>query len=52
MTTPYDHASLLRTIEDVFGIGTYLNNAALSSPMTDLFGQPAAIRVSAGRRGR
>lgn len=38
-TTPYDHPSLLRTIEDSFGISTHLNNA--SSPnehaMTDLF---------------
>ena len=33
----YDHASLLRTVEDTFGIGIYLNNAALSSPMADLF---------------
>ena len=36
--TPYDHASFLRTVEDSFGIGTYLNNAALSIPMRNVFG--------------
>ena len=37
--TPYDHASMLRTIEDGFGIGEHLNNAGsiLEKPMTDLF---------------
>ena len=38
VTTSYDHASLLRTFEDVFGISTYLNNAAQSQAMSDLFG--------------
>jgi len=38
--TQYDHASLVRTTEDLFGISTYLNNAAMSSPMTDLFAAP------------
>jgi hypothetical protein len=37
VSTQYDHASLLRTIEDAFGITTYLNNAASSSAMADLF---------------
>jgi phospholipase C len=37
----YDHMSLLRTLEDVFGIGTYLNNAAQSRAMADLFAAPA-----------
>jgi hypothetical protein len=37
VATQYDHASLLRTIEDMFGIGTYLNNADKSVPMRDLF---------------
>jgi len=36
-TSTYDHASLLRTLEDGFGIGTYLNNAAHDRAMTDLF---------------
>jgi phospholipase C len=40
--TQYDHASLLRTLEDLNGVGTYLNNAAASSPMTDLFLGPGA----------
>ena len=35
--TQYDHASLLRTIEDSFGIPEHLNNAAPSSAMGDLF---------------
>jgi len=36
--TQYDHMSLLRTVEDSFGIAEHLNNAAMASPMTDLFG--------------
>jgi hypothetical protein len=35
--TPYDHASLLRTLEDSFSISEHLNNAAQSSAMADLF---------------
>ena len=37
VTTAYDHASLLRTVEDAEGIGTYLNDAGSSTAMTDLF---------------
>jgi len=37
VTTPYDHMSLLRTLEDSFGISEYLNNAAMSQPMKDMF---------------
>jgi MYXO-CTERM domain-containing protein len=33
----YDHASLLRTEEDLLGISTYINNAAASTPMTDIW---------------
>ena len=35
----YDHNSLLRTIEDTFGIAEHLNNAASPKvhPMVDLF---------------
>ncbi|MBV9101835.1 MAG: hypothetical protein JOZ46_10465 [Candidatus Dormibacteraeota bacterium] len=36
----YDHASLLRTVEDALGISTYLGNAATATPMADLFTQP------------
>ncbi len=38
-STPYDHASLLRTVEDGFGIAEHLNNAgsSLERPMADLF---------------
>jgi hypothetical protein len=37
--TFYDHNALLRTIEDAFGIGEHLNNAASTKvhPMADLF---------------
>jgi hypothetical protein len=37
--TPYDHASLLRTVEDAFGIATHLNNAGSINEhaMTDVF---------------
>jgi phospholipase C len=35
--TKYDHMSLLRTIEDSFGITEYLNNAARATAMTELF---------------
>ena len=38
--TAYDHASLLRTVEDTFGISEHLNNAASSTAMSDLFGPP------------
>ena len=34
--TKYDHASLLRTLEDTFRINWYLNNAARSKPMADV----------------
>jgi hypothetical protein len=40
--TQYDHSSMLRTLEDIFGINTYLNNAASSQPMTDLFASPGS----------
>ena len=35
--TAYDHASLLRTVEDALGISEHINNAGSSVPMTDLF---------------
>jgi phospholipase C len=37
--TAYDHMSLLRTIEDSFGIDEHLNNAANASPMKDVLTQ-------------
>ncbi|MEA2683014.1 MAG: hypothetical protein QOK05_1342, partial [Chloroflexota bacterium] len=37
ITTSYDHASLLRTLEDFYGISEYLNNAAGANAMSDLF---------------
>jgi hypothetical protein len=37
VTTSYDHHSLLRTIEDSFGISEHLNLAAVAAPMTDAF---------------
>ena len=39
----YDHASLLRTLEDGYGISEHLNNAGSATPMTGLFG--AATQV-------
>ena len=38
VTTKYDHASFLRTVESSFGIAEHLNNAAKSPPMVDVFG--------------
>jgi phospholipase C len=40
--TPYDHASLLRTVEDSFGISEHLNNASTATPMTGVLRAPAA----------
>ncbi|GAC1610543.1 MAG: alkaline phosphatase family protein [Mycobacteriales bacterium] len=37
VTTSYDHFSLLRTIEDGFGIAEHLNHAAQAAPLTDAF---------------
>jgi hypothetical protein len=46
--TPYNHYSLLRTIEDAFGIGHYLGLAAASDqgvkPMLPLFVTPRRLR--------
>lgn len=42
VTTQYDHMSLLRTIEDSFGISEHLNNAASAAPMADVFASRAA----------
>jgi phospholipase C len=36
-TTSYDHDSLLRTVEDSFGITEHLNLAQVATPMTDAF---------------
>ena len=37
VSTKYDHMSLLRTVEDLFGISQHLNNARTAKAMTDLF---------------
>ncbi|MGI8607978.1 MAG: alkaline phosphatase family protein, partial [Candidatus Dormibacteria bacterium] len=37
VSTQYDHASLLRTLEGLFGISEHLNDAGTAKPMTDLF---------------
>jgi phospholipase C len=47
VTTPYDHASLLRTIEGSLGISEHLNNAATATPMADLFTVATRLLVSA-----
>jgi phospholipase C len=36
VSTAYDHMSLLRTIEDAFGIDEHLNNAAQATAMADV----------------
>ncbi|HEY8739442.1 MAG TPA: alkaline phosphatase family protein [Candidatus Dormibacteraeota bacterium] len=48
--TPYDHASLLRTLESLFGISENLNNAGTAAAMVDLFGSstPASGPTSPG----
>jgi len=47
-TTSYDHNSLLRTIEDSFGIGSYIGDAGsiLEHPMTDLFTTTGAMSAT------
>jgi phospholipase C len=44
-STPYSHYSLLRTIEDAFGIHTYLHQAAAAGvrPMLPLFGASTSV---------
>lgn len=37
VTAPYDHMSLLRTIEDSFGLAEHLNNAASATAMSYVF---------------
>jgi len=44
VTTDYDHYSLLRTIEDSFGIAEHLNLAAQATPMTEVFSHTAGGR--------
>ena len=41
--SPYDHASLLRTTEDMLGITTHLNNAASAQPITGIWGTPPQV---------
>ena len=54
VTTGYDHYSLLRTIEDSFGMGEHLNQAANAAPMTDAFTglRPARADEGDDRRRR
>ncbi len=47
VATRYDHMSLLRTIEDSFGIAEHLNNAAMANPMADVFVTGTAGQQSA-----
>lgn len=44
----YDHASLLRTTEDLLGISTYLNNAGSSTPMSDIWNAGYVAAASTG----
>ena len=52
ITSKYDHASLLRTIEDLFGISEHLNNAAAASDMADLFSTAPATSTATPAAGR
>lgn len=36
-TVPYSHASLLRTVQDIFGLQPYLGDAAQATNLSDLF---------------
>jgi phospholipase C len=36
-TTQYDHSSMVRTVEDVFGLMPLLANATTATPLSDLF---------------
>jgi hypothetical protein len=50
VSTPYDHASLLRTLEDSLGIAEHLNNAGKATAMADLFTVATRLLVSAPAR--
>lgn len=45
-TAKYDHASLLRTTEDMLGISTHLGNAATATPITGIWTQPVVAGSS------
>ncbi|HEV3233915.1 MAG TPA: alkaline phosphatase family protein [Candidatus Dormibacteraeota bacterium] len=44
--TPYNHYSLLRTIEDNFSISEHLNNSGSATAMSDLFNGSSCPRTS------
>jgi hypothetical protein len=44
----YDHASLLRTSEDLLGISTHIGNAATASPITGIWAPAAAATATPG----
>lgn len=41
---PYSHSSLLRTMQDAFGVQPYLRDAANATSLADLFAAPALTR--------
>jgi hypothetical protein len=45
VSTPYDHVSMLRTLEDIFGISEHLNNAGTATAMSDLFSAAPPVSV-------
>jgi hypothetical protein len=47
-TARYDHASLLRTTEDMLGISTHLGNAASATPITGIWTQSPLVPASSG----
>jgi subtilisin-like proprotein convertase family protein len=40
-TTRYSHASTLRTLQEIFGVGPFLRDAATATDLSDLFQDPA-----------
>jgi hypothetical protein len=47
----YDHASLLRTTEDMLGITTHLNNAASAQPITGIWKAPREVESESSGSG-
>jgi hypothetical protein len=47
----YTHSSDLRTMQEIFGVGPYLGDAANASDLSDLF-QPGVIPSASGKNGK
>jgi subtilisin-like proprotein convertase family protein len=42
-TTSYSHASTLRSLQEIFGVGPFLGDAANATDLSDLFQDPAPV---------